>query len=268
MSINAFRDALAGFLPPERMERILCLDSVGSTNDHLRALAQHGAPGGTAVIADQQTLGKGRVGRSFASPGGKGIYMSLLLRPSVPPERSFTLTPCAAVALAGAVEEVIGEEVGVKWVNDLVLRGKKICGILTEMSLTPGGETDFIILGAGLNVSTEESDFPPEVRATAGSLFTQTGRRFDRAALAAGMVKALDALGEGWLTGQAAYRAAYARRCVTLGRDVTVIAGDGSYTAFAEGIDEDFALLVRRPDGSREAVSTGEVSVRGLYGYV
>ena len=224
---------------------LVCLAEVDSTNLRARQLAAEGAADGTVVVADRQTAGRGRLGRSFQSPGGQGIYLTALLRPDLPPERLSPVTAMAGVAVCRAVERLCSVSPGLKWPNDPVLDGKKLCGILTELSLE--GETarvQELVLGIGINVSQRPEDFTPEVR------------EIDRlcAALAAGE------------TGP--YLAEYRRRCVNLGRTVRLLRPDGGgETAEALDIDEEFGLVVRRPDGAVKTVWSGEVSVRGLYGY-
>ena len=234
---------------------LVCLAEVDSTNLRARQLAAEGAADGTVVVADRQTAGRGRLGRSFQSPGGQGIYLTALLRPDLPPERLSPVTAMAGVAVCRAVERLCGVSPGLKWPNDPVLDGKKLCGILTELSLE--GETarvQELVLGIGINVSQRPEDFTPEVREIATSLVQALGHAVSRPALAAGE------------TGP--YLAEYRRRCVNLGRTVRLLRPDGGgETAEALDIDEEFGLVVRRPDGAVKTVRSGEVSVRGLYGY-
>ena len=234
---------------------LVCLAEVDSTNLRARQLAAEGAADGTVVVADCQTAGRGRLGRSFQSPGGQGIYLTALLRPDLPPERLSPVTAMAGVAVCRAVERLCGVSPGLKWPNDPVLDGKKLCGILTELSLE--GETarvQELVLGIGINVSQRPEDFTPEVREIATSLVQALGHAVSRPALAAGE------------TGP--YLAEYRRRCVNLGRTVRLLRPDGGgETAEALDIDEEFGLVVRRPDGAVKTVRSGEVSVRGLYGY-
>ena len=154
--------------------RIFRYDTVDSTNTVCKNLAAQGAPSGTAVIARRQTAGRGRMGRSFESPEGLGLYLSVLWRPEGTPEDLLPLTPMAAVSAAMAIRRVTGAPVRIKWPNDLVLGGRKLCGILTE--LESGGEGLALVIGIGLNVSQRREDFPPELRETAGSLVMLTGR--------------------------------------------------------------------------------------------
>lgn len=259
---------LAAFLPPDRMESVVCLDTVDSTNRLARELAEQGAPEGTVVLADSQTGGRGRLGRSFASPGGLGIYMSLLLRPDCAPADTAELTAWAAVAVRGAVGAVCGVEPGIKWVNDLVLGGRKLCGILTELSVeSESGRVRYVIIGAGINVNNATEDFPPELGSVATSLFMETGKPGSRAELAAAMINGFDALRAQWPRQRQGRLEAYRAASVTVGRRVNVISAAGERTGTALGINDDFSLSVRYDDGEEAALKSGEVSVRGLYGY-
>ena len=240
------------------------LPVVDSTNNYLKALAEEGAPHGTVAAADCQTGGRGRMGRSFDSAAGAGVYLSVLLRPACPPEALMTLTAQAAVASARAVEAVCGETVGIKWVNDLVLSGRKVCGILTELSVdAQSGLVRSAVVGVGVNCSRREEDFPPALRGTAGSLLSQTGRRPDRNLLAAALIRELSRLpGLDW-------REDYRARCLNLGKPVQVLRpGQEPIPALALDVGPQAELLVRLADGRQLAVNAGEVSVRGLYGYV
>ena len=250
---------------------LVCLAEVDSTNLRARQLAAEGAADGTVVVADRQTAGRGRLGRSFQSPGGQGIYLTALLRPDLPPERLSPVTAMAGVAVCRAVERLCGVSPGLKWPNDPVLDGKKLCGILTELSLEgESGRLQYLAVGIGVNVGQKEEDFSPEVRPVATSLLLELGRPVSRPALAAAEIEALDRLYTALLSGDTApYLAACRRDCVNLGRPVQLMLPDGTrQSAVAEDLDEDFGLVVRLEDGSRRIVRSGEVSVRGLYGYV
>ena len=244
------------------------LPSCSSTNDLLKAMAEAGAADGTVLVAGEQTRGKGRLGRSFTSAANKGVYLSVLLRPDLPPEALLPLTGFTAEAMGGAVRRVTGAEPGIKWVNDLLLNGKKICGILTESAFGAGGRLQYVVVGVGLNVNYDMADFPEELRSLAGSLKTELGRAFDLAALAAAMIEALDELYAALLTGDAApYLAAYRQHCLTLRRDVLLVQNGVSTHAHALDVDEALGLRVRYPDGREALVRSGEASVRGLTGY-
>lgn len=248
---------------------LICLDSVDSTNNYLKKLADEGAPHGTVVLCDQQTGGRGRRGNSFLSPAGKGLYMSALLRPELPPMDVIDLTAWIAVAVCDAVEQVIGERPGIKWTNDIILRQKKLCGILTELSLEgESGALNYVVAGIGINVSQSAEDFGPEVSQVAISLEQALSRPVRRADLAAAVIRALDRLDRDFPAKKAEYLERYRADCLTTGHEVRLIQKGETRIAFAESIDDDFALVVRWPDGTRETVTAGDVSVRGLLGYV
>ena len=174
--------------------------SIGSTNDHLRTLARAGAPEGTVLVADCQTGGRGRRGRSFHSPEGAGIYMSILLRPNCLPAELLHLTCAAGTAMCDAVEAAAGFRPGIKWTNDLVFGKRKLGGILTELGFTPQGGVDYAIIGIGINCCQTAQDFPEEIRAIAGSLAMAAGREIERAKVAAAMMDALHIMANRLLT--------------------------------------------------------------------
>lgn len=248
--------------------RILCFDTLDSTNDQLKALARQGAPTGTAIFADRQTGGHGRLGRSFHSPAGQGIYLSFLLRPQCSPQALMHLTCAVAVSMCDAVERSAGFRPGIKWTNDLVSGKRKLGGILTELGLNPQGGVDYAILGIGINCCQSPADFPPEIHAMAGSLSMVTGKPIDRGQVAAAMLEALAALDAALLTHQESILHRYREDCVTLGQDISVLRGTQVRHGRALDIDESGALVVQYTDGIREHVNSGEVSIRGMYGYL
>ena len=210
-------------------DSLLWFDSIDSTNTRARELAVQGAPGGTVLIADHQTGGRGRRGRSFHSPAGSGIYMSLILRPNCSPAELMHLTCATAVAVCDAVEHSCGIRPGIKWTNDLVCGAKKLAGILTELGLSPKGTVDYAIIGIGINCCQEISDFPEEIRDIAGSLHTVTGQQIDRAKVAAAMIDALYRMKKALLTEKEAILNRYRADCVTLGKQVSVVKADGEW---------------------------------------
>lgn len=241
-------------------------EEVDSTNNIAKQLGTQGAPHGTVVVTERQTGGRGRLGRSFVSPPG-GVYLSVLLRPELPLERLMHLTALAAVATRRAIDDCCGLAPDIKWMNDLLWQDKKLCGILTELSIqVETREVDYVVAGIGINCN--QTAFPPELQEVATSLRLETGCPVDRSRLANAMVGQFQTLARELLTDKDAWLAEFSAHCVTLGRQVQVIRGDAVREAVAEGIDESAALLVRYPDGTREAVSSGEVSVRGMYGYL
>ncbi len=258
--------ALFARIGPEKSGRVIYLPEVDSTNTYLSSLARNGAPAGTAVFAEYQTAGKGRMGRSFHSPEGQGIYMSYLLRPEGGAEDISRMTAWTAVAVCRAIERVCPAECGIKWVNDIIAGGKKVCGILLE-SVSVGGSIDGVVCGVGINVNEEQTDFPEDIRGKATSLFASTGNKIDRTGLMAVLLEELDRMAADWPGGRTEYLDEYRRRCVTVGRDVLVVRGGEAYTAKALRVEEDFSLTVLTGEGEKN-VSSGEVSVRGLYGYM
>ena len=250
---------------------LYCFDELDSTNNYLKRLSQECAPDGAAAIADSQTAGRGRMDRSFQSPKGKGIYLSVLLRSQLPPDRLPPVTALAGVALCRAVERVCGVRPGLKWPNDPVLNGKKLCGILTEVSLeAETGRLQSLVLGIGVNVLQRPGDFSPEVAEIATSLLQALDRPVSRPRLAAALLEELDRMYADLQNGDLApWLSAYRRDCVNLGKAVQLIpfGGGERETAEAVDIDEEFSLIVRRSDGSLKTVRSGEVSVRGLWGY-
>lgn len=235
---------------------LTCVDCIGSTNTAVKAAAQQNAPEGTAVLAEEQTAGRGRLGRSFYSPAGSGLYLSVLLRPARPADALLDLTARVAVCVREAILDACGVSVGIKWVNDLCLNGKKLGGIMTELV---GVGVPAVVVGIGLNCT--QTDFPPALSQLAGSILTETGCTVDRERLAACILRRLSAVFEtDWLP-------TYRQHCVTLGKQIRIISAQGQREAFALDVTDTAALLAEYPDGSREAVCSGEVSVRGLYGY-
>ena len=245
--------------------RIVVLESVDSTNNYAKKLAASGAPEGTCVISERQTAGRGRRGRGFVSEEG-GLYFSCILRPHAAPQQLLHLTAMAAVAVLDAIEAVTGIQPQVKWPNDPVLGGKKVCGILTELSLVAeSNETEYVVVGIGINCNRQS--FPPELSEIATSLREQTGDTIDRSALAAALARSLEKMERELFTQKAAWLTRFAARCVTVGKDVVILRGDTKTPAHATGVGADAELLVEYPDGTSGAVSSGEVSVRGMYGY-
>ena len=258
--------------PVARVGRELrCLDEVDSTNLYARQIAMAGAPDGTVVTANCQTAGRGRMARSFQSPRDKGIYLTALLRPDLPPERLLPVTALAGVAVCRTVERLCGVQVGLKWPNDPILNGRKLCGILTEMSLEgETGRLQYVVVGIGINVLQAPEDFPPDVREVAISLLQALGHPVSRPAMAAALIEELDRLYEALLTGELSpYLDAYRARCINLGKTVQLLTPDGGREiAQAVDVDDQFGLMVRTADGKEKTVRSGEVSVRGLYGYI
>ena len=206
------------------------------------------------------------MGRSFHSPAGSGLYLSVILRPSYPPEAWMHLTCAVAVAACRAIHDTCGLLPGIKWTNDLVWDRRKLGGILTELSVLP--ETTVAIVGIGINISQAPEDFPPELQNTAASLAMFCQKPPSRAKLVANLIKHLHEMDEKLFADKAAILDAYRENCITLGTDVSVVQADSIRHGHALTVDEQGALVVRFSDGHTEAVNSGEVSIRGMYGYV
>jgi BirA family biotin operon repressor/biotin-[acetyl-CoA-carboxylase] ligase len=247
--------------------RVVCLDVTDSTNNECKRLAAQGARSGLVVIAGEQTGGKGRRGRSFLSLPGKGLYLSVLLRPQVSLREVQQLTAWCAVAVCRAVDSLTGLSCQIKWVNDPLLEGKKLCGILCELGLDDDGRLDYVVVGIGINVSQTAEDFGPELSRMATSLGQHMAAPPRRSEVAAALIAELNALWEGFPTRREFYLEEYRRRCATTGQTVRLLRGEETREAFAERINGDFTLHVRFPDGGEEDIFSGEASVRGLEGY-
>lgn len=264
---------LLHFLPEKRLDSIHVFDEVASTNDTLKQLSFEGAPEGTVVISDYQSKGKGRRGRSFDSPHGTGIYFSYLMRPSIAPADASRITAWTAVAVCRAITKACGITPEIKWVNDLLLDSKKITGILTEMTFeSESGMIDSIVIGIGINVNQESSDFPEEIKDIAGSIRMAKGEKIRRSSLVSSMVEEMDKLTSSIPGSASDYLSEYKKACLTLGKDVSVVkvhdSGEVPRHGTAIDINPDFSLKVRFEDGHEEDLQSGEVSVRGLYGYI
>lgn len=235
--------------------------SVGSTNTLLKAWAEDGCAEGTVAVAEEQTAGRGRRGRSFFSPKGTGLYLSILLRPEGAAENALSITTAAAVAAAETIENLSGKQTQIKWVNDICIDGKKVCGILTEASVdVESGGMHYAIVGIGINALQPADGFPEELRGVAGAVFEHCDQPDLRCRLAAAL---LDRFYELYQTrGSDACFEAYRERCLVLGRRVTVLSG-GIAVADAEVLDleRDYSLRVRYDDGLIATLNSGEVSV-------
>lgn len=261
------KEQIIAMLPKDHpwADTICWFDVIGSTNTEAKRLAQEGAPHGTVLLAHRQTGGRGRMGRSFSSPAGQGIYMSVILRPGCTAAELMHLTCAVAVAMCDAVEQVSGFRPRIKWINDLLAKDKKLGGILTELSLIPRTDrVDFAIVGIGINCLQETGDFPPELQDIAISLKTATGRAVDTVQLAAAMMVALHSMSEMLLSDKAFLMARYTKDCSTLGQDILLLRGNERTPCHALSLDPDGALVAKFPDGSIEVIHSGEVSVRFL----
>ena len=248
-------------------DQIIFFNSTDSTNTQAKRLAASGAPSGTVLIAAHQTAGRGRLGRQFHSPAGAGIYMSVILRPQCKPEKLMHLTCAVGVAVCDAVEEVLGFRPGIKWINDLVYDRRKLAGILVELLFDACGNVDAAIIGIGINCNHRAEDFPPELRGIATSAAMITGKPVDLSQLSAAMLRHLEIMRVS-LDRAAATMERYRKDCITIGQQVSIHRGDSVRYGQALSVDDSGALLVCYDSGENAAVSSGEVSVRGMYGYL
>lgn len=247
--------------------QVAFLEETDSTNNEIRRLAEQGAPHGTLAVAERQLGGKGRRGRVWTSPAGVGIWMSMLLRPQIDPMAASMLTLVMALSTRRGIEKATGLKSEIKWPNDLVLNKKKICGILTEMS-TELMEIQYVIPGTGINVN--QMEFPDDIKATATSLRIESGKIQKRSEIIAAIMEAFEGYYDTFIETQdmSGLIEEYNANLVNLGNEVCVLDPAGEYRGVSEGINKEGALLVRLSDGTLKEIISGEVSVRGVYGYV
>lgn len=233
-------------------------DTLESSNRTAKLLALDGASHGTLVLTGHQSAGRGRLGRTFESPAGKGVYLSVVLRPALPAAGAQTATIGAAVAVCRAVKALCGRELSIKWVNDLYEQGKKVCGILTEAGTDlESGQLEWLVVGIGLNLTSTAADWPPELARKAGSLYPGGPAPVSRAALAGAIARELLALCPDF-----ACLDEYRARCFVPGHWVTVCAAHETYAARALSIDDEGRLVIQRENSRQEALRCGEVTTR------
>ena len=240
---------------------------IDSTNNRAKEAGDNGSAHGTLFVADMQVAGKGRRGRVWKSPSGSSIYMTILLYPDIPPVKAPQLTLLMAIAVAEGIQEVTGLETKIKWPNDIVVNGRKICGILTEMST----EIDYInhvVIGAGINVN--QDTFSDDIKATASSLKLELGKSVKRSELIAAVMKSFEKCYEIFIETEdlSGLQELYNSMLVNRDQEVKVLEPGNEYKAHAIGINQTGELIVRTPDGKEKEIYAGEVSVRGVYGYV
>lgn len=248
-------------------QQVFYYDEIDSTNLRAKQLGDEGALHGTLVVSDMQSAGRGRRGREWDSPSGGSIYMSILLRPEFPPVKAPMLTIVMAYSVAKALRKCTGLDVQIKWPNDIILNGKKIVGILTEMST----EIDYInhvVIGVGINVNMES--FPEELADKATSLRVETGEIQRRSPIIAETMSEFEYWYEQFVKSENLkfLQEEYNKLLVNCNREVCILGAQESYRAMALGINETGELIVQREDGMEEEIYAGEVSVRGVYGYV
>lgn len=250
------------FLKPEYRDLDLTvLPTAPSTNALVREKANQGRPEGCVIIACEQTDGRGRYGRQFFSPIDSGVYLSLLLRPTAySPQQATCLTAAAAAAMCQAIEAVTGQQPGIKWVNDIFLHGKKVCGILTEAAVgLETGTLNYMVLGAGVNLYPPAEGFPEEIQPIAGSVLERSCPEAKNRLVG----EFLNRFGDFYTHPECrTYLEDYRSRSLAIGQNVTVLSAGRAVSAYAYGIDDDFCLLVRYENGDTEALSYGEIRIQ------
>ena len=250
------------FLKPEYRDLDLTvLPTAPSTNTLVREKANQGCLEGCVIVACEQTDGRGRYGRQFFSPADTGVYLSLLLRPTAySPQQATCLTAAAAAAMCQAIEAVTGQQPGIKWVNDIFLHGKKVCGILTEAAVgLETGALDYMVLGAGVNLYPPVKGFPEEIQPIAGSVLERSCPEAKNRLVGEFLNRFWDFYARPECR---AYLEDYRARSLAIGRNVTVLSAGKAVSAYAYGIDDDFRLLVRYDSGKTEALSYGEIRIQ------
>ncbi len=239
------------------------LVSTDSTNNEAKKLAEKGLPEGTVILADTQTAGKGRMNRKFSSPSGTGIYMSIILRPKFSAMEALTITTAAAVAVSKAIEKLTAKQTGIKWVNDIYMADRKVCGILIESKIAPDGNSlKYAILGIGINVFAPENGFPDEIKNIAGAVLESN---YDNSNFREKLIaETLNEFERIYLTlPNRNYLEHYRSRSVLTGKAVEILkCGEVCGEGTVEGIDDDMNLIIRHDDGTTEKLSSGEVSVK------
>ena len=236
------------------------LKKAESTNDIVKKRATQGESEGLVIIACAQTQGRGRMGRNFFSPGDTGVYMSLLLRPKIKPADAVLITTAAAVSVCEAFEKLGVDNPQIKWVNDIFVNNKKVCGILTEASFGADINTlDYAVLGIGVNMYEPENSFPEEIKDIAGAVFSEKSENLRNKFVAYFINSFFDCYEN---LESKKHCPSYAERCFVIGKDINVISGDSIKPAKALSVDENCGLLVRFNDGETAVLNSGEISVR------
>jgi BirA family transcriptional regulator, biotin operon repressor / biotin---[acetyl-CoA-carboxylase] ligase len=241
------------------VSEIIHYESVGSTMPIAHREAQNGAPDGTVIVAEEQTEGRGRLARPWSSTAGKGIWMSVILKPDIPPHRAPQFTLIAAVSICRAIREAADVEVRIKWPNDLLIGGRKVTGILTELQAEPD-RVQAIIIGTGINVNQERGDFPEELADIATSIRIKSGQPVDRAALAAAVLRNIGFYSRLYLEeGFAPIKELWEENSDTIGRKVNAVMMRETVTGTAVGITEDGVLEIRTEDGRIRGIYSADI---------
>jgi BirA family biotin operon repressor/biotin-[acetyl-CoA-carboxylase] ligase len=250
-----------GLETKELGRKIYYYATVDSTNNKCQELAKSGAPHGTLVVAEEQVGGKGRLGRVWYSPKGKNIFMSFILRPNLEIHRCPQLTLLSAVSIVEVVREQYGIDASIKWPNDVLINGKKICGILTELN-AEADRINWVVVGIGINVNIVEKDMPQEVLEVATSLRIEKGEKLLRVPLIQHVLKRFEELYELYLAeGFLPIKNRWEKQAITIGKKVTIRTLQGTFDGIAEGIDDSGVLLVRKEDGSLQHVYSADVEI-------
>lgn len=252
---------ISDFLDEDLKDKIIIevLEKTTSTNTIIRQRANE-SPEGLVVVAEEQSEGRGRLGRSFFSPGGTGLYISLLLRPEIEPSEAVMITTAAAVAVCEALEKVGADTPQIKWVNDVFVKGKKVCGILTEASFNPESrKLKYAVLGIGINMYEPEGGFPDEIKNIAGSVFSETRENLRDMVTAYFLNSFMEYY---YKLSQKEFLKKYTERCFVLGKEINVICGDCVRGAKALSLDESLGLNVEYDNGEKAVLSSGEISIR------
>ncbi|MCM1261458.1 MAG: biotin--[acetyl-CoA-carboxylase] ligase [Butyrivibrio sp.] len=250
--------------------KLYYFEETESTNLDAKRLAGEDAPHGTVVIADMQTAGRGRRGRTWQSPHESSVYMTILLKPDFAPDKAPMLTLVMALSVAQAISDATGIKAGIKWPNDIVVNAKKVCGILTEMSVETGS-IQHVVIGVGINVNNDSpEDFPEEIRQTATSLKIESGKHISRNELIERVLFRFEKNYDTFVTtlDLSLLMGAYDELLLNRDSEIRVLDPKGEYSGIARGISRAGELLVEAGNGDIVRVDSGEVSVRGVYGYV
>lgn len=253
------KQSISKYLKNRNMN-IEVLKTVDSTNDYLKIKADKSEEG-TTVISQEQTKGKGRLGKSFYSPSNSGIYMSILLKPRIHASKSLYITTAAAVAVSKSIDEITGENSKIKWVNDIFLKERKVCGILTEGSFDlEGGGLSYAILGIGLNLTNPENDFPEDISQTAGTIFENNPPKDYKNKIIANIIN--NFFEYYYNLEDKEYLDEYKNRSMIIGENISIIHGNKLENVLALDIDDEFRLKVEKENGKIEYISSGDVSIR------